>query len=84
MQPPPNQRQHLQHAEGYHWILVNGMITFEDRCCAGATPSKLLRRGRAASMRRSRSQQGPAETPGPFAALPVPPGEGPTGQGFSS
>jgi N-acyl-D-aspartate/D-glutamate deacylase len=37
----------VQRAEGYHWTLVNGEITFESGKCTGATPGKLLRHGAA-------------------------------------
>jgi len=32
-------------AEGYHYTMVNGEITFEGNECTGATPGKLLRHG---------------------------------------
>ena len=35
----------MQRAEGYHWTLVNGEITFENDACTGATPGRLIRHG---------------------------------------
>jgi len=32
-------------AEGYHYIIVNGEVTFTDGTCTGATPGRLLRHG---------------------------------------
>jgi N-acyl-D-amino-acid deacylase len=37
----------IQRAKGYHSIIVNGVETFRDGECTGATPGKLLRHGRA-------------------------------------
>ncbi|MSP43426.1 MAG: aminoacylase, partial [Alphaproteobacteria bacterium] len=45
---PGNEWRRVQHAKGYHAIIVNGVTTFADGECTGATPGKLLRRGRAA------------------------------------
>jgi len=36
-------------AEGYHYTMVNGEITFEGDHCTGATPGKLLRHGAASA-----------------------------------
>jgi len=36
-------------AEGYHYTLVNGEITFEGASCTGATPGRLLRHGSASA-----------------------------------
>ncbi len=43
---PGGEWRRVQRAEGYHWTLVNGEITFEDGACTGATPGRLLRHGR--------------------------------------
>ncbi len=43
---PANQWRRIQRAEGYRWILVNGVITFKDGECTGATPGRLLRLNR--------------------------------------
>jgi N-acyl-D-aspartate/D-glutamate deacylase len=40
---PAGEWRLVQRAEGYHWTLVNGEITFERDQCTGATPGKLLR-----------------------------------------
>jgi len=34
-------------AEGYHYTIVNGQVTFEGNECTGATPGVLLRHGSA-------------------------------------
>ena len=44
---PANEWRLVQKAIGYRWIMVNGVITFEDGACSGATPGSLLRHGRA-------------------------------------
>jgi N-acyl-D-aspartate/D-glutamate deacylase len=44
---PGGEWRRIQRAEGYHWTLVNGEITFEQGKCTGATPGKLLRHGAA-------------------------------------
>jgi len=43
---PAGEWRRVQHARGYHYILVNGEITFEQDKCTGATPGLLLRHGR--------------------------------------
>jgi N-acyl-D-amino-acid deacylase len=40
---PAGEWRLVQRAEGYHWTLVNGEITFEGGKCTGATPGRLLR-----------------------------------------
>jgi N-acyl-D-aspartate/D-glutamate deacylase len=40
---PAGEWRLVQRAEGYHWTLVNGQITFEGEKCTGATPGRLLR-----------------------------------------
>jgi N-acyl-D-aspartate/D-glutamate deacylase len=40
---PANEWRCVQRAEGYRWTLVNGVVTFEDGVCTGATPGVLLR-----------------------------------------
>jgi N-acyl-D-aspartate/D-glutamate deacylase len=40
---PADEWRLVQRAEGYRWTLVNGVITFEDGRCTGATPGVLLR-----------------------------------------
>jgi N-acyl-D-aspartate/D-glutamate deacylase len=43
---PADEWRRVQRAEGYRWTLVNGVVTFEDGRCTGATPGMLLRNGR--------------------------------------
>jgi N-acyl-D-amino-acid deacylase len=43
---PGGEWRRVQRAEGYRHILVNGVETFTDGECTGATPGKLLRHGR--------------------------------------
>jgi N-acyl-D-amino-acid deacylase len=45
---PANEWRRVQKAEGYRHILVNGVETFQDGNCTGATPGALLRNGQAA------------------------------------
>ena len=42
---PGGEWRRVQRAEGYHSILVNGEVTFEDDKCTNATPGRLLRHG---------------------------------------
>lgn len=44
---PANEWRRVQKAEGYRHILVNGVETFQDGNCTGATPGALLRNGQA-------------------------------------
>ena len=44
---PAGEWRRVQKAEGYHFTLVEGEITFEGDRCSGATPGRLLRHGRA-------------------------------------
>ena len=44
---PAGEWRRIQRAEGYHFTLVNGEITFEGDRCTGATPGRLLRHGSA-------------------------------------
>ncbi|MBI3249736.1 MAG: amidohydrolase family protein [Deltaproteobacteria bacterium] len=44
---PANEWRRVQKAEGYRHILVNGVETFQDGQCTGATPGALLRNGAA-------------------------------------
>src|SRR5262249_60632999 len=44
---PANEWRRVQKADGYKHILVNGVETFQDGNCTGATPGKLLRNGAA-------------------------------------
>ncbi|WGM47536.1 hypothetical protein KOAAANKH_02413 [Brevundimonas sp. NIBR10] len=44
---PANEWRLIQKAVGYHYIIVNGEITFIDGECTQATPGKLLRHGTA-------------------------------------
>lgn len=46
---PGGEWRRIQTAEGYHWTIVNGEVTFENGKCTGATPGKLLRHGAAVS-----------------------------------
>lgn len=43
---PANEWRRIQRAEGYRWILVNGVVTFKDGVCTQATPGQLLRLNR--------------------------------------
>jgi N-acyl-D-aspartate/D-glutamate deacylase len=43
---PGGEWRRVQRAKGYHWTLVNGVVTFEGDRCTGATPGRLLRHGR--------------------------------------
>jgi N-acyl-D-aspartate/D-glutamate deacylase len=45
---PANEWRRVQKADGYKHILVNGVETFQDGKCTGATPGALLRNGMAA------------------------------------
>ncbi len=42
---PGGEWRRVQRAEGYHTVMVNGEVAFEDGRCTGATSGKLLRRG---------------------------------------
>jgi len=42
---PAGEWRRIQRAEGYHWTLVNGEITFEGNRCTTTTPGRLLRQG---------------------------------------
>jgi N-acyl-D-aspartate/D-glutamate deacylase len=44
---PANEWRRVQKAEGYKHILINGVETFQDGNCTGATPGQLLRNGAA-------------------------------------
>jgi N-acyl-D-aspartate/D-glutamate deacylase len=44
---PANEWRRVQKADGYRHILVNGVETFQDGNCTGATPGSLLRNGAA-------------------------------------
>jgi N-acyl-D-amino-acid deacylase len=44
---PANEWRRVQKADGYKHILVNGVETFQDGKCTGATPGALLRNGAA-------------------------------------
>jgi N-acyl-D-aspartate/D-glutamate deacylase len=44
---PGGEWRRVQKAEGYHYTLVGGEVTFEAGRCTGATPGALLRHGRA-------------------------------------
>ncbi|MFT7598838.1 MAG: N-acyl-D-amino-acid deacylase [Acidimicrobiales bacterium] len=43
---PAGEWRRVQRAEGYKKIIVNGVVTFSDGDCTGATPGRLLRHGR--------------------------------------
>jgi N-acyl-D-amino-acid deacylase len=43
---PGGDWRRVQRARGYHSIIVNGVETFADGVCTGATPGRLLRHGR--------------------------------------
>ena len=40
---PNNDWRRVQKADGYHYTLVNGSVTFEGQACTGALPGKMLR-----------------------------------------
>ncbi len=42
---PGNEWRRVEKAEGYRHILINGVVTFQDGVCTGATPGNLLRHG---------------------------------------
>ena len=44
---PANEWRLAQKAQGYHWTLINGVVTFVGNDCTGATAGQLLRHGRA-------------------------------------
>jgi N-acyl-D-aspartate/D-glutamate deacylase len=44
---PGGEWRRVQRAKGYRSIIVNGVETFAEDACTGATPGKLLRHGRA-------------------------------------
>ncbi len=44
---PGGEWRRVQRPEGYRSIIVNGVETFEEGRCTGATPGKLLRHGHA-------------------------------------
>jgi N-acyl-D-amino-acid deacylase len=44
---PGGEWRRIQRAKGYHSIIVNGEVTFQDGNCTGALSGKLLRHGRA-------------------------------------
>jgi N-acyl-D-aspartate/D-glutamate deacylase len=44
---PGGEWRRVQHARGYRSIIVNGVETFAEGNCTGATPGRLLRHGRA-------------------------------------
>ncbi len=41
----PEPSLNVLYPQGYHYILVNGEITFEQDTCTGQTPGQLLRHG---------------------------------------
>ena len=43
---PANEWRRVQRAEGYRWIMVNGVVTFKNGECTNATPGHLLRLNR--------------------------------------
>jgi N-acyl-D-aspartate/D-glutamate deacylase len=43
---PGGDWRRIQRARGYHWTLVNGVVTFEHGEPTGATPGRFLRSGR--------------------------------------
>jgi N-acyl-D-aspartate/D-glutamate deacylase len=40
---PDGDWRRVQKADGYHFVIVNGQVTFEDNVCSQALPGKLLR-----------------------------------------
>jgi len=42
---PSGDWRRIQRAVGYRWTIVNGVVTFEDGKCTGATPGQLIRQG---------------------------------------
>ena len=43
---PGGEWRRIKKADGYHYTIVNGEITFEGQRCTGVTPGQLLRHGR--------------------------------------
>ncbi len=52
---PANEWRLTQKAKGYHWTLINGVVTFEGNECTGATAGQLLRHGRAGAGAQGKS-----------------------------
>jgi N-acyl-D-amino-acid deacylase len=51
---PAGEWRRIQRAEGYHWTLVNGEVSFDTDGCTELTPGRLLRQGaKARSAMRS-------------------------------
>jgi len=44
---PGGEWRRVQRPQGYRSIIVNGVETFDEGNCTGATPGKLLRHGHA-------------------------------------
>ena len=44
---PAGEWRRVQYAEGYNYIMVNGVVTFKDGECTGETPGELLRYGQS-------------------------------------
>jgi len=44
---PGEEWRRVRRADGYHYTIVNGELTFEGERCTGKTPGRLLRHGRA-------------------------------------
>jgi N-acyl-D-amino-acid deacylase len=43
---PGGDWRRVRRSEGYRFTIVNGVVTFEDTACTGATPGNLVRHGR--------------------------------------
>jgi N-acyl-D-amino-acid deacylase len=50
---PCGEWRRVRKAEGYHYTILNGDVTFEGNDCTGAMPGQLLRHGRASAVRTS-------------------------------
>ena len=57
-----NEWRRIQRAEGYLWIMVNGVVTFKDGVCTNATPGELLRLNQWKSDDESRLARGLRES----------------------
>ncbi|MBW1884439.1 MAG: amidohydrolase family protein [Deltaproteobacteria bacterium] len=51
---PDGEWRRSQRAEGYHWTLVNGEVSFEGNHCTDVTPGRLLRQGAKSRAARRR------------------------------
>ena len=74
---PADEWRLARKADGYRWILVNGVVTFVDGECSGNTAGALLRHGAASGTIQSRAEAAPT---GAGALLPPPSQHGNSGE----